>query len=83
MTKLTVKKQSLIDWTVEDENHTSLAWITHKKDKDAAGKTYWFYEVRYTNNLGIGAANLIHDFSLSFKEAKQFAFDTINNWNNA
>jgi hypothetical protein len=81
MTKLTVKKQSLIDWTVEDESHKALAWIEHKKD--TAGKTFWFYEVRYSKNLGIGAEKLSHDFALSFKDAKQLAFDTINNWNKA
>lgn len=82
MSKLTVKKQSLIDWTVENERGQSLAWITKQKGK-AGGRSYDYYEVRYTKNLGIGAEQLVHDFALKFAEAKNAAVLTINNWNNA
>lgn len=77
--KLTVNKQALNDWTVEDEKHTTLAWIERKKGK-TFGKVCTYFEVRYTNNLGIGGEDLSHDFSLTFNEAKALAFNSIDNW---
>jgi hypothetical protein len=82
MTKLTVVKQSLLDWTVEDKNHTVLAWIERKKGKVDGGKSYFYYEVRYSKNLGACAEHISHDFSLKFFEAKAQAVKTINEWLN-
>lgn len=77
--KLTTNKQSLNDWTVEDEGHKTLAWVERKKGK-SFGKVCTYFEVRYTNNLGIGGEDLTHDLSLTFKEAKALAYKAIDNW---
>jgi hypothetical protein len=82
MTKLTVAKQSLLDWTVEDEKHTVLAWIERKKGKVDGGKSYFYYQVRYSKNLGDGGEHISHDFALNFFEAKTTAFKTITEWLN-
>jgi hypothetical protein len=69
MTKLTVHKQSLNDWSVEDEKRTTLAWIERGRDK--------IFTVKYTGNLcrtAVGVLEITPDFATSFKAAKNKAF---------
>lgn len=67
--KLTVKKQSLIDWTVENESGVVYAWI----QKEKLG-----YNVRISKNVApIGWDVSQIDFEPSFIAAKARAFSTI------
>jgi hypothetical protein len=70
--KLTTNKQSLNDWSVEDEKGTTLAWIERGRDK--------IFTVKYTGNLcrtQLGLLEITPDFATSFKAAKNLAFLTI------
>jgi hypothetical protein len=67
---LKVTKQSLNDWSITGDNGYGLAWITRGKDK--------IFTVTYTRHLTERIET--PDFALSFKEAKQLAFKTINHF---